>query len=311
MRRQSFAAMIAVGACEGPVAPVEARIVVATSLRADFPDHVADYMRDGFAVVRNFFSASEIETIAAATDQIHAEGLRHGRCFRHGNLFYNVAPANGDGPPRVRMVQWPSYHQPALDAVRLDPRFAELLAPLIGNDLKQIINQIHWKAPGNAGDFAWHQDSRFREPASVYRRLASSYVQTGLAIDPHTPFSGGMRFVPGSHARRDLGLDRSASVLGNAMDDAVLERAGLDPDGVVDLVLEPGDLALWNPYLVHGSGPNHSGHGRRLYINGYVRAADCDRGEWAFRGGRPVPLGPEPALVHYEALRERGDPHYP
>jgi hypothetical protein len=26
--------------------------------------------------------------------------------------------------------------------------------------------------------------------------------------------------------------------------------------------------------------------------------------------GAPVPLGPEPALVHYEQLRERGAPHY-
>jgi hypothetical protein len=49
---------------------------------------------------------------------------------------------------------------------------------------------------------------------------------------------------------------------------------------------------------------------RRLYINGYVRAEDCDRGEWAFRDGKPVPFGPEPALVHYEELRERGEPHY-
>jgi hypothetical protein len=100
-------------------------------------------------------------------------------------------------------------------------------------------------------------------------------------------------------------------VLGNSMSDAVLEAAGLSPDDVVDVLLEPGDLALWSPYLVHGSGENRSSHRRRFYINGYVRAADCDRGEWAFRGGRPVPLGPEPALVHYEALRERPEPHYP
>ena len=67
---------------------------------------------------------------------------------------------------------------------------------------------------------------------------------------------------------------------------------------------------LWSPFLVHGSGPNRSDHRRRLYINGYVRARDCDRGEWAFRNGEPTPFGPEPALVHYEALRERGEPHY-
>ena len=70
------------------------------------------------------------------------------------------------------------------------------------------------------------------------------------------------------------------------------------------------DVALWSPFLVHGSGVNRSDHQRRLYVNGYVRADDCDRGEWAFRGGRPVPFGPEQALVHYEALRERSEPHY-
>ena len=59
-----------------------------------------------------------------------------------------------------------------------------------------------------------------------------------------------------------------------------------------------------------GSGSNRSNHKRRFYINGYVRAGDCDRGEWAFRGGRAVPLGPIPALVHYEELRERPEPHY-
>ena len=106
------------------------------------------------------------------------------------------------------------------------------------------------------------------------------------------------------------GLDSSGTVLGAAMSDAVLLAAGLSPDDAVDLVLAPGDLALWSSFLVHGSGPNRSNHRRRLYINGYVRAADCDRGEWAFRDGEPVPFGPEPALVHYEALRERGGPHY-
>jgi ectoine hydroxylase-related dioxygenase (phytanoyl-CoA dioxygenase family) len=208
------------------------------------------------------------------------------------------------------MVQWPSYHQPVLNGVRLDRRFAQLLEPLIGPDLKQIINQVHWKAPGSLGDFAWHQDSRFRQPASAYRNLGTAYVQTGLAIDPHTPESGCMRFIPRSHLRGELNMDSSQLALGTAMNDAAVEAVGLDAGDAIDVLLEPGDLALWNPYLVHGSGKNVSAHKRRLYINGYVRARDCDRGEWAFRDGRPVPFGAEPALVHYEQLHERPEPHY-
>lgn len=272
-------------------------------------DYLADYRRDGYAIIRGLFSPAELETIGAAIDQVHAEGVAHGRSFRHGNLFYNVAPGE-DGEPLVRMAQWMSYHQPVLNGVRTDPRMARVLAPLIGGDLKQIINQLHWKAPGSRGDFAWHQDSRFRRPEAAYRNLGTSYVQTGLAIDPHNPETGGMRFIPGSHLHGVLGLDTSAEVLGTEMQDAVLEAAGLSAEDTVDLVLEPGDLALWSPYLVHGSGINRSTHRRRFYINGYVRAEDCDRGEWAFRNGEPVPFGPEPALVHYEALRERGEPHY-
>jgi hypothetical protein len=277
-----------------------------TSVQAD----LGQYLRAGYAVVRGFFSAGEIEEIGAALDQLYAEGVAHGRCFRHGNLFYNVVKRSEGGEPLVRMVQWPSYHQPVLDRVRLDTRFAEVLEPLIGRDLKQIINQVHWKAPGALGDFAWHQDSRSRRPAFAYRNLATSYVQTGLAIDPHMPESGGLRFIPRSHLRGDLGMDCSTKALGTAMTDDALGAVGLSDTEAVDLVLEPGDLALWSPYLVHGSGKNVSTHKRRFLINGYVRASDCDRGEWAFRNGRPVPLGPEPTLVHYEELHERPGPHY-
>ena len=279
---------------------------------ADFgrgEEHLASYWRDGYAVVRGLFSNEEIEEMAEAADQLHAEGVAHGRSFRHGNLFYNVASGT-DGKPLVRMAQWPSYHQPVLNRVRLDPRIAALLEPLIGSNLKQIINQVHWKAPGSLGDFAWHQDSRSRRPASAYRNLADSYVQTGIAIDPHSPESGCMRFIPGSHLRGDLGMDCSRKALGTALTDKALEDVGLDESAAVDLILEPGDFALWSPYLVHGSGTNRSNHKRRLYINGYVRAEDCDRGEWAFREGKPVRFGPRPALVHYEELYERPGPHY-
>ena len=272
-------------------------------------DYVADYWRHGYAIIRGLFSPPEIAAIAAAADQIHAEGVAHGRSFRHGNLFYNVAEG-ANGAPLVRMVQWPSYHQPLLDRVRLDHRIARVLEPLIGGDLKQIINQVHWKAPGSVGEFAWHQDCKSRRPASAYRNLATSYVQTGLAIDPHGPESGGLRFVSGSHARGDLGMECERHSLGAALRAAELARAGLAEENVVELRLEPGDLALWSPYLVHGSGTNRSSHKRRFYINGYVRARDCDRGEWAFRHGKPVQLGPVPALVHYEGLRERPGPHY-
>ncbi len=267
------------------------------------------YAKDGYAIVRGLFSSREIADMGAAIDGVYAEGLVHGRSFRHGNLMYRVTEGQ-DGQPKVRMVQWPSYHNMTLNAVRLDPRFCEILAPLIGDNLKQIINQIHWKPPGEAGDFAYHQDSRFRRPASAYRDLDATYVQTGLAIDPHGAASGGMRVLPGSHLRGDLQMGIDGAVMASAAADAALLAVGLDPAQIVDIELAPGDLAIWHPYLVHGSGQNMQDHMRRFYINGYVAADACDRGEWAFRDGKPVPLGKTPRLVHYDDLHTRPEPHF-
>ena len=216
-----------------------------------------------------------------------------------------------DGEPLVRMVQWPSYHQPVLNRVRLDTRFAELLEPLIGRNLKQIINQIHWKAPGSLGDFAWHQDSKSRRPASAFRNLADSYVQTGLALDPHTPESGCLRFIPGSHLRGDLQMGCETHSLGRR-DEGRGARGRRPFGGRRDRPAARVRAISRSGAHISSMGPARTGsdHKRRFYINGYVRAEDCDRGEWAFRNGQPVPFGPKPALVHYEELRERPGPHY-
>ena len=269
----------------------------------------AQYRAEGYAVLRGVFGADEVATLAAAFDRQWQEGMAHGASFRHGNLFYRLGKDAALGKI-VRLVQWPSYADPVLEGARRDPRWLPLLEPLIGRDIKQIINQLHWKPPGAAGaEFAFHQDARFRRPRAAYRNLATSYVQTGLAIDAHRAASGGMRVYPGSHRLGEKDLAGKAPVLDQAMADKRLTAAGLDPRKLVDLDLDPGDVAFWNVYTIHGSGPNATPGDRRFYLNGYVRAADCDRGEWAFRDGQPVPLG-KPVLVHYEDLHKRPGPHY-
>ncbi len=254
------------------------------------------------------FADREIAAIGAAFDRHWARGTALGASFRHGNLLYRLGedPALGT---LLRMVQWPSYEDADLARIRTDARLFALIEPLLGSDIKQIINQLHWKRPGAAGEFAFHQDVRFRRPREAYRNLARSYVQTGIAIDRHDRASGAMRVYPASHLIGEVDLAIAGSVMDGTLAGESLRHAGLDPARLVDLELAPGDVALWHPCTIHGSGPNISTHDRRFYLNSYVRAADCDRGEWAFRDGKPCGLG-APVLVHYEALHERPDPHF-
>ncbi|MGH6945475.1 MAG: phytanoyl-CoA dioxygenase family protein [Geminicoccaceae bacterium] len=272
-------------------------------------DHVQHYRQYGYAVVKGVFERAEVEELARAFDRVYAEGLAHRTSFRHQNVLFRVAE-----DPRlgriVRMVQWPAYFEPVLARYRTDRRLLEILAPLLGNDLKQIINQMHWKPPGaHSAEFGYHQDIRFRRPRAAYREPATSYVQTGIAIDPHRRENGAMTLLPGSHRLAELGLGAKGPIMDRPLHDDDLRALGVDPAGKIDLLLEPGDVALWHLHLIHGSGPNLSRGARRFYLNGYVVAKNCDRGEWAFRAGEPCPLG-APVLVHYEDLYARPEPHY-
>ncbi|MEE4349533.1 MAG: phytanoyl-CoA dioxygenase family protein [Pacificimonas sp.] len=269
-----------------------------------------EYDREGYAIVRGFLSNAEVVRLGEAVDAVAADAASKGADWRHGNLAYRLG-ADTDGTMQPRMAQWMAYAFPAFDDLRVHERFCALLTPRLGRDIKQIINQLHWKPPSAvSSDFAFHQDSRFRRPFEAYRNLGLSYVQTGLAIDPHNQETGGMHLVPRSHLKGPLALDTSKEVMSSRMAFEELEALGIEAAALVNLDLAPGDLALWSPFTVHGSGTNRADHQRRFLINGYVRAEDCDRGEFAFRAGKAVRLEGEPALVHFDDLHERPEPHF-
>jgi ectoine hydroxylase-related dioxygenase (phytanoyl-CoA dioxygenase family) len=275
----------------------------------DSDDHIAFYHEFGYAVIKGVFGPEDVQALGQAFDRVQAQALGHGSSYRHQNVFFRVVQDRALGRI-VRYVQWPSYFDEVLARYRTDRRLLDIVAPILGTDLKQIINQMHWKPPGaEMVEFGYHQDIRFRRPRAAYRAPAQSYVQTAIAIDPHRRENGAMTFYPGSHKLGELAFPEGGRIMDKAKSDADLVALGLDPSKLVDLILEPGDVAFWNLHTIHGSGPNTSRMDRRVHLNGYVRADACERGEWAFRGGEPCALG-DPVLVHYEDLHTRSYPHY-
>ncbi len=261
-------------------------------------DHAARFRELGYTIVRSVFAPDEIGELAAAIDRIYTRATHHedatpeARDHPTGHPEVRFRTVEDPRLGRIcRIAAWPAYLDPVLARVRIDRRMLAILEPLIGPSLKQITSQLHWKPAGaERVEFGFHQDIRFRRPLAAYRNAERSFVQTAIAVDPHRAESGAIRLYPKSHRLGDLALGGAGPVLDQALTEADLAVRGLDPSELVDIELDPGDVALWGLFTVHGSGVNRAIHSRRVYINGYVTAEDCDLGTWAFREGQPCPL---------------------
>ncbi len=275
------------------------------------PSLLEQMASDGYAIVRSFLSPAETAEIGAEADRIYAEGLRHHATYRDRNLLFEILD---DPKARRRVVlqaHWTAWISPVMERMRRSAKFRDVLEPFLGPDIRQISHQIHWKPPGaKYTSYRFHQDARFRSGPLTDPQLIHSSITTGLAIDRQSPANGALRIFPGSHRLGYLGLSDDGPLMVGQTQEEELRRAGLDPAQAVTCEMEPGDLLLWTLFTVHGSAPNVSDHDRRFMINSYVRAADSDRGEWAFRGGESTPLGAAPVLCKYEQLHERPGPFY-
>ncbi|MEO8856889.1 MAG: phytanoyl-CoA dioxygenase family protein [Burkholderiaceae bacterium] len=274
--------------------------------------HVGHYWEHGYAVVRGVFSKAEMAAVQAESRRIYALASEHHATYRHKNLLYEILPEAYAGQRYVLQAHWIAWVSPLFERLRRDPRVLAIMEPLLGPDIKQVAQQIHWKPPGatQRTGYRFHQDLRFRERQDAFSDLMGSYINTGLAIDRATSENGCLQVFPGSHKLGYLGLSDDGPIMKGTTQTEELVAAGLQPDKVVDLELEPGDLALWGLLMVHGSNANNSQHDRAFQIQSYVRASTSERGEWAFRNGESVPLGEEPVLCKYEQLHQNPGPFY-
>lgn len=280
---------------------------------AEVRSAIEQYHDEGYAIIREFLPSDEMAVMREKVAELYATGLQHHCTYRHGNLAFEILPERHFGTRYLIQAYWYAWADEYFDVLRGHPALFALLEPLLGRDIKQVTQQLHWKPPGaRISGYRFHQDLMFREARHAYDDIVRDTVNVGLAIDAATPDNGCLRIVPGSHRLGYLGLSDNGS--GSIMKGLTLEdelvQVGIDPGDIIDVVLEPGDLAMWGLLTVHGSLPNTSQRDRAFAISSYVHGLRSERGEWAFRDGRPIRLGSTPQLCKDERLYERLEPHY-
>lgn len=146
-----------------------------------------------------------------------------------------------------------------LDALHRTP-VAGLVADLWGErDVWFMYEQVFLKDGGAVGPTLWHQDSS-------YLPIEGEHLAVVWISFDRLSREESLEFVVGSHRGPLYGrtIHRADDVPGAddlpAHPDIEAERDRLD---IVAWPIEPGDVVIFHPRLIHGGAPIHAGHRRR------------------------------------------------
>ena len=189
----------------------------------------AQFDRDGFAVYRQVIDADLVAEASGHVDWLQA---RHPE-LRPEQLHHHLMTHD---PFWVRLIA--------------DDRLLDVAAEYVGSDIALFASHYISKPPGDGQPVLWHQDGSYwpLEPMEV--------VTLWLAVDASVPANGCMRVIPGSQ-RMDLQELHATPGDENVLDLA-MEEDQVDASKAVDLVLDPGDVSVHHPNIVHGSNANPS-----------------------------------------------------
>ena len=243
---------------------------------------IAIYRRDGYLAVPGVIERERIAELRALTEGF----VERSRGVAKSDDVFDLDPRHTAAAPVLRRIKNPADNHPLYRWVAFDSPIPDIVAALIGSDVRFHHSKLNLKGSRIGAPVEWHQDAAF------YPHSNDDVLAVGLLLDDATAENGCLAVLPGSHhgpihehydvAGRFTGCMRAEDV------------ARFDPREGRLLALPAGSIHIHHYRLIHWSAPNTSPADRRLLINSYS-AADA------------VPLVPDSthSSLYGEILRGR------
>ncbi len=187
------------------------------------------YDREGYAIYHNVIDADLVREASQHIDWLIAKHPD----MRPEKLWHTLVVTD---PFWVRLVT--------------DDRLLDLGQQFVGPNIAVFASHYICKPPFEGMPVLMHQDGSYwpLEPMDV--------TTLWLAVDYSGPENGCMRVIPGTH-RMELQAMQQNTEVDNVLDSQI-DPALVDEAKVVDLVLQPGDVSVHQPSIIHGSNANNS-----------------------------------------------------
>lgn len=250
-------------------------------------EQVAAFRRDGVLTVPDAVSPEQLAALKADlagwVEESREQSEPFGPPTIDGRARFDMGAEHSPTHPALRRVNNPSDISQAYRQVMTGARTVDMIADLVGPNVKFHHCKINVKLPSSKTEVAYHQDFGFTPHTN------DDVVTALLMLDDVTEENGCLMVVPGTHTGPMLSLFRDGIFVGRVDDATEAEMKARQ----IPVTGTAGSVCLMHTRLAHGSAPNASDHPRGLYICVYS-AADA------------VPVARNPMPSPNEGLIVRG-----
>jgi len=219
-------------------------------------DHLQQYQRDGFVVVKGMFTPEEMDVASdafASDPDFQPDGP-------------NQISLNNEENGETLLYLW-SNPTGTFGHITQNERVLDGVRQIFGKEPVHYHSKLLLKGPKSGGLWTWHQDYGYwYNDYFMTPEMMTVYV----AIDPQDAENGSISVLAGSHK---LGrMEHGAKGDQQGVDSERLQKA-FDRYQEVRLHMEKGDVLFFDSLILHGSHPNWSDR-RRLAFGSAFTAED-------------------------------------
>ncbi|MBI3252499.1 MAG: phytanoyl-CoA dioxygenase family protein [Candidatus Omnitrophica bacterium] len=224
----------------------------------------ADFRRDGFVVVRGLYDSREIQEISDWIEDLAVRPPEKGGMM----VYFEESLIAKDEKILSRIEKFSDFHPGFRNFVQAD-KMAGRVSGLLGEPAVLFKEKINFKMPGGGG-FTPHQDI---QPG--WDEYASYFLSVLVAVDDSTVENGCLELAAGHHRRGLIGRKWEP-----------LEGEELKGIEFKKFPMAPGDVAFFDCFVPHQSGPNLTDKPRRNIYLTFNRLSEGDHREHYFADKR-------------------------
>ena len=225
-------------------------------------DQKDQFWRDGVLVVENAVTPEQLASLRSVFEDWVEESRSHSDDYGEtldGRKRFDLEPGHTAEKPTLRRVQSPEEVSAVYEDIMHKARTVDIVAELIGPNLRFHHGKVNSKLPGAATKVKFHQDFPFEVMTNT------DMITCLLFVDEVTLENGPLEVVPGTHKGPFFSHWHDGVFTGAVSDDVVAAHQ----DQIVKCTGKPGSVCLMHASLLHGSAPNLSDKSRTLYITTY------------------------------------------